>query len=90
VISGSYLDEAPSRLTIDRGGVRLTFHSQHRPLESYLRALEEVGLLTETIRETKVPGELVARDHGERRWQRIPPFLHLRALKPDREAGRAG
>lgn len=84
VISGSYLDEAPSRLTIDRGGVRLTFHSQHRPLESYLRALEQAGLLTETIRETSVPGELVARDLSERRWQRIPPFLHLRALKPAR------
>lgn len=82
VISGSYLDEAPSGLTIDRGGVRLTFHSQHRPLESYLRALEDAGLLTETIRETKAPGGLVARDPSERRWQRIPAFLHLRALKP--------
>jgi len=30
----------------------------------------------------EVPGELVARDPSERRWQRIPPFLHLRALKP--------
>jgi hypothetical protein len=82
VISGSYLEEAPSGLTIDRGDVRLTFHSQHRSLESYLRALEEAGLLTETIRETKVPGELVARDPSERRWRRILPFLHLRALKP--------
>ncbi len=82
VITGSYLDEAPSRMKIDRGGVRLTFHSKHRPLESYLRALEGAGLLTESIRETKVPGELVARDPSERRWQRIPPFLHLRALKP--------
>lgn len=84
VISGSYLDEAPSRLTIDRGGVCLTFHSTHRPLESYLRALEQAGLLTETIRETKVPSHLVTRDPNERRWQRIPPFLHLRALKPAR------
>jgi SAM-dependent methyltransferase len=84
VITGSYLDEAPSRMTIDRGDLRLTFHSEHRPLESYLRAVEEAGLLTETIRETKVPGELVARDPSERRWQRIPPFLHLRALKPAR------
>ena len=82
MITGSYLDEAPSRMKIDRGGVRLTFHSKHRPLESYLRALEGAGLLTESIRETKVPGELVARDPSERRWQRIPPFLHLRALKP--------
>lgn len=64
--------EAPSRLTVDRGGLRLTFHSEHRPLESYLRALEQAGLLTETIREPRVPSHLVARDPGERRWQRIP------------------
>lgn len=46
--------------------------------------MEEAGLLTEAIRETKVPGELVARDPSERRWQRIPPFLRLQALKPAR------
>jgi hypothetical protein len=31
VITGSYLDPAPSITTIERDGIRLTFHSEHRP-----------------------------------------------------------
>lgn len=34
MISGSYLDPAPGTWVHDRGGVRLTFHSEHRPLEA--------------------------------------------------------
>ncbi|HEX2322757.1 MAG TPA: class I SAM-dependent methyltransferase [Streptosporangiaceae bacterium] len=82
VISGSYLDHAPLRDVVDRDGVRLTFHSEHRPLEAYFHALADAGLLTETIREVK-PSDEVANEHpSDRRWQRIPLFLHLRALKP--------
>jgi SAM-dependent methyltransferase len=43
VISGSYLQATPIRMAADRDGVRLTFHSEHRPLESYARALEAGG-----------------------------------------------
>ena len=43
VISGSYLDPAPDRWVHDRDGVRLTFHSEHRPLEAYMRAVEAAG-----------------------------------------------
>jgi hypothetical protein len=82
VISGSYLDPAPGTWVHDRGGVRLTFHSEHRPLEAYMRAMEAAGLLTETIREVRAPDHVVARDSRARRWQRIPLFLHLRAIKP--------
>jgi SAM-dependent methyltransferase len=82
VIPGSYLDPAPLRTVLDRGGVRLTFHSEHRPLEAYMRALEAAGLLTETIRELRPSDRLVADDPAAGRWQRIPPFLHLRAVKP--------
>jgi SAM-dependent methyltransferase len=81
VITGSYLDPAPSAMAIDRGGVRLTFHSEHRPLEAYFRALEAAGLLTETIREARPSDRVVGRDPAARRWQRIPLFLHLRARK---------
>jgi hypothetical protein len=59
-------------------------HSHHQPLESYLRAVEQAGMQTETIRETKVSSKLLARDPSERGWQRIPPFLQLRALNPAR------
>ena len=82
VISGSYLDPAPRRMVVERGGIRLTFHSEHRPIEAYMRALEAAGLLTETLREVRAPDEVTALDPAGRRWQRIPMFLHLRAIKP--------
>jgi hypothetical protein len=44
--------------------------------------MEAVGLLTEAIREVRAPGHVVARDPRARRWQRIPLFLHLRAIMP--------
>jgi len=82
VISGSYLDPAPLRMVADKGDFRLTFHSEHRSLESYFRALATAGLLTETISEVRPPDEVVSGDPPGRRWQRIPLFLHLRAVKP--------
>ncbi len=59
----------------------MTFHSEHRPIEAYSRALEAAGLLIEAIRETRTPDAVVAANPGKRRWQRIPLFLHLRAVK---------
>jgi SAM-dependent methyltransferase len=82
LIEGSYLDAAPADWVAERGGIQLTFHSEHRPIEAYSRALEAAGLLTEAIRETRAPGAIVADNPGQRRWQRIPMFLHLRAVKP--------
>jgi SAM-dependent methyltransferase len=81
-IAGSYLDPAPADSESSRGGIRLTFHSEHRPLQAYARALETAGLLIEAIREINAPDGLVAREPSQRRWQRIPIFLHLRAVKP--------
>lgn len=51
VISASYLDAAPLRMVAELGDIRLTFHSEHRPLETYARALEASGLLIEAVRE---------------------------------------
>jgi SAM-dependent methyltransferase len=82
VIDGSYLDQAPTDWVADRDGLRLTFHSEHRPIEAYSRALEAAGLLIEAIREVRAPDELVAAEPDKRRWQRIPLFLHIRAVKP--------
>lgn len=59
----------------------MTFHSEHRPLEAYSRALEDAGLLIEAIREPRAADALVATAPRQRRWQRIPMFLHLRAVK---------
>ncbi len=81
LIEGSYLDAAPADWVAERGGIQLTFHSEHRPIEAYSRALETAGLLIEAIRETGAPEAMVAASPDKRRWQRIPLFLHLRAVK---------
>jgi len=44
--------------------------------------LEAGGLLTEALREVRTPDEIAALVPAGRRWQRIPLFLHLRAIKP--------
>jgi hypothetical protein len=59
----------------------MTFNSQHRPLEAYFMALEKAGLLVEALREPSLPEHAIVTGTG-RRWQRIPFFLHLRALRP--------
>jgi hypothetical protein len=64
----------PYRDDIERDGLAMTFHSQHRPLEAYSRAFEAAGLMIEALRE-------VTLDNGEDRWSRIPRFLHLRARR---------
>jgi len=85
VISGSYLDSVPVTWTLARDDVQVTFHSQHRPLEAYSRALEAAGLLIEAIREVSPAGpataDAAAADAS--RWRRIPLFLQFRAVKPD-------
>jgi SAM-dependent methyltransferase len=83
VISGSYLDCEPVTWTATRDDVRLTFHSEHRPLEAYSRALEAAGLLIEAIRElSPAAGPPAAADEAASRWRRIPMFLQFRAVKP--------
>ncbi len=82
VIEGSYLHPRPADWMTGKGGIAMTFHSEHRPLEAYSRALETAGLLIEAIREPGVPPGVVADTPGKRRWQRIPLLLHMRAVKP--------
>jgi len=38
-------------MTIERGGLEMTFHSMHRPLSDYLEALAGAGLVLEELRE---------------------------------------
>ncbi len=49
MISGSRFHPAPMRWLSDRGGIRMTFHSEHQPLEAHGRALEAAGLLIEAM-----------------------------------------
>jgi hypothetical protein len=79
VVEGSYLDTHRYTDEIERDGLPMTFHSVHRPLEEYSRALEDAGLVVEAIREVTVDGDSAVSRPSEARWLRIPLFLHLRA-----------
>jgi SAM-dependent methyltransferase len=77
IIRESYFDERRYTDVVERDTLRMTFASRHRPLQSYVGSLESAGLLVERAVEiadtTDPPGD---------RWQRLPLFLHLRAVKP--------
>lgn len=80
-IDGSYLDRSWYADEIRRDGLDITFVSAHRPLEAYTETLAAAGFLIERLREPAVPDEAVAVPRT-RRWQRLPLFLHMRAVKP--------
>jgi SAM-dependent methyltransferase len=81
VVEGSYLERRRYRDTIERDGFVVTFESEHRPLGWYMDALTEAGFLIERIVEVPIP-EQGATAPRHRRWQRLPLFLHVRALRP--------
>ena len=81
VIAGSYLDESRTDATFERDGLTMRFVSRHVPLERYAEELLEAGLQIERLREPKLP-EAGFNGQAGRRWQRIPIFLHLRAVRP--------
>jgi SAM-dependent methyltransferase len=77
VIRHSYFDQRRVTDLVEKSGFRMTFAGDHRPLQAYVAAFEQAGLLVERMVEvgdtTAAPGD---------RWQRIPLFLQIRALKP--------
>jgi SAM-dependent methyltransferase len=81
VITGSYLACFRYRDSLVRNGLKMTFESEHRPIRWYVDALRSAGLLVEELRETDVPEAAVTKPR-QRRWQRLPYFLHIRALRP--------
>jgi len=80
VIAGSYLERSRYVDTIERDGLAVTFVSEHRPLEVYFEALAAAGFLIERLREPRVP-ETAVTEPRSRRWQRVPLFLHIRAIR---------
>jgi SAM-dependent methyltransferase len=80
-IRGSYLEPFHYADEIEQDGLRMRFESEHRPLGSYFDALQTAGLLVEALREPSVP-EGALRYPRSGRWQRVPLFLHVRALRP--------
>jgi hypothetical protein len=78
VVTGSYLQEGPFQVTIERDGLTMIFDGTAYPLQSYASAFEAGGLLIEAIREPKPAKGRVS----DGQWCRLPMFLMLRALKP--------
>jgi SAM-dependent methyltransferase len=81
VVRGSYLASFRYRDEMERDGLAVTFESQHRSVGWYVDALEAAGFLVERLRESDVPESTVTRP-SQRRWQRLPLFLHIRAVRP--------
>lgn len=80
VIDGSYLDPSHYVDQFARDGLEVELVSAHRPLQAYTEALASAGFLIERLREPAVPEHGIQKPHS-RRWQRLPLFLHLRALR---------
>lgn len=81
MIAGSYLDESRTDATFERDGLTMRFVSRHVPLERHAEEVVATGLQIERLREPKLP-EAGLNGQAGRRWQRIPIFLHLRAVRP--------
>jgi SAM-dependent methyltransferase len=80
VIRGSYLEESFYEDHLVRDGLEMTFVSAHRPLHAYTEAMNGVGLVIDYLAEPAVPEHAMARPRS-RRWQRLPLFLHMRAIR---------
>jgi hypothetical protein len=79
VIPGSYLSPFRYADDVERNGLTMTFHSMHRPLEAYTRALEAAGLVIEALREPAwADADRISRTSG---WDRVPLFCLFRAAK---------
>jgi SAM-dependent methyltransferase len=78
----SYFDQRAWRWSSQHTGMHVVFPGIHRPLENYTQALEAAGFLIETLREPRPADGHVARYPESARWQRIPCFLHIRAMRP--------
>jgi len=83
-IAGSYFERRPWPWRHSHSGMTISIPSEHRPLEAYSAALEDAGLLIESLREPAPDPEAVAGRPPLLRWTRLPCFLHIRALKPPR------
>jgi len=66
---------------MERGGLRMTFTSVHRPLEAYTRGLQAAGFVIEALHEP-VPSRDYVSDHPEMaEWREEPVLLALRARR---------
>jgi SAM-dependent methyltransferase len=88
VLTGSYFTPRAEPQVFERNGVSMTFCDRHLPLEAYVGALEDAGLLVEALREPQPDDAAVADHPALARRREVPMFLHVRAVKlPSRPPG---
>lgn len=82
VIEGSYLgDRRVIDDVVERDGLRMHFKGWAYPLETYVRALENAGLMIQAMREPAMDSAPASMNPSVERWRRIPVFLMWRAIK---------
>jgi SAM-dependent methyltransferase len=74
VITDSWFERRRTVDTLERDGLTMTFHSEHRPLGAYADALTGAGFLIERLREVTDPDP-----DGD--WVRVPMFLQVLAVR---------
>jgi NAD(P)-dependent dehydrogenase (short-subunit alcohol dehydrogenase family) len=77
VLQESYFGRERFEDTEVRNGLKMHFAGWSQPLESYMAALENVGLTITSLREP-VPDAANKGSHMER-WNKVPLFLWLKA-----------
>jgi SAM-dependent methyltransferase len=80
VVDGSYLEPSFYADRVERDGMGITFVSAHRPLQTYFNTLTAAGFTIERVRETEIPEAAIAQPR-DRRFQRLPLFLHILATR---------
>jgi SAM-dependent methyltransferase len=75
VLERSYFGRERFEAVEESGGLRMHFAGWSHPLESYVEALESVGLAINSLREPK-PNEKWPQ---AKQWSRVPLFLWLKA-----------
>ena len=78
VINTPYLETRWLDETFERDGLTMRFTCPALPLQRFAHALYSSGFLIELIQEPRMPRR---RDASDERWERIPMFMFLRAVK---------
>jgi len=70
VIRKPYYDVQRYADEVERDGLVMTFHAEHRPLQDYTEALADLGFVIERMIEPTEP-------HPSDKWCRLPLFLDV-------------
>jgi len=81
MITRSYTDTWRFVETGERNGMTMTFHSEHRSLETYCAALARAGFVIEELREPVPTDAVLAEIPRLKRQHRFPWYLHVRARR---------